>query len=271
MSDKIQLFTIEHKRNDFIEMQFLSFKKHLKDNFEYIVFENASIVGDHKSFEKIKKTCNQYNIKCISIEKDLDLISEFDNSLDSITRKFKVFDINNRYTTASIANAYALQWVQKYFINDNPHHVCGLHSDMFMIKSDSLLEYLKDNDFLYIAQGSSNVEYAWSAFFLIKKTCLHKNTLKWWCGSINNELVDVGGHSYYFLQNKNIIKNHIHFKHYWIDKNCNFDPADYELISIKENSLICFLHYRSGSNWNNRSNEYHNQKTLWLKQQIGIQ
>jgi len=270
MSNKIQLFTIEHKRNDFIEMQFLSFKKNLKDDFEYIVFENASIVGDHESFEKIKKTCNHYNIKCISIEKDLDLVSEFDNNLDSITRKFNVFDINSRYTTASIANAYPLQWVQKYFINDNPHHVCGLHSDMFMIKSDSLLQYLKDNDFLYMAQGSSNAQYAWPAFFLMKNTCPDKNTLNWWCGSINNEPVDVGGYSYYFLQNKNIKAKQIQFKHIQDDDNLNFHPSDYELISFTEFSLLSFLHYRSGSNWNYRSQEYHLNKTKWLKEQIGL-
>ena len=38
----IKIYTYSHNRPDFIEPQFNSIKKHVKDDFEFIVFNNKS-------------------------------------------------------------------------------------------------------------------------------------------------------------------------------------------------------------------------------------
>lgn len=267
--NKIKIFTIEHKREDFIELQYLSFKKFLKDNFEYVVVENASIINDYESQRKINKKCEDLNIECISVKKDQELINEFDHNEDSINRNFKVFS-QSSYHTASVANAYALQWCQKNIINNSEEHICGLHSDVFMIENDSFCSYLSDVDFWYIAQGGEKEQYAWPAFYIIKNKCPNKNEIKWWCGSINRIPVDTGGHSHYFLKDKNLISKQIISSYIPNDKNCDFQPSDYEIISFTESSPKSLLHYRSGSNWNRRSEEYHKNKTEWLRRKMRI-
>ena len=45
----IKIYTYSHNRPDFIEPQFNSIKKHVKDDFEFIVFNNERNGGDGQS------------------------------------------------------------------------------------------------------------------------------------------------------------------------------------------------------------------------------
>ena len=42
----IKIYTYSHNRPDFIEPQYNSIKKHIKDDFEFIVFNNERNGGD---------------------------------------------------------------------------------------------------------------------------------------------------------------------------------------------------------------------------------
>ena len=75
----IKIYTYSHNRPDFIEPQYNSIKKHVKDDFEFIVFNNERNGGDPGSgykperIDEIYDVCKKLNIKCIRVELDPEL------------------------------------------------------------------------------------------------------------------------------------------------------------------------------------------------------
>ena len=75
----IKVYTYSHNRPDLIEPQYDSLKKHIKDDFEYIVFNNERQGGDPGSgydperITEINSVCNRLGIQCIRVELDPDL------------------------------------------------------------------------------------------------------------------------------------------------------------------------------------------------------
>lgn len=61
----MKIITIFDRNEDFIEMQYKSIVKHVKGNYEYIVFNNAKT---QKQAEKIKACCDALKIKSVRIK-----------------------------------------------------------------------------------------------------------------------------------------------------------------------------------------------------------
>ena len=74
---KIKIYTYSHNRPDFIALQYESIKRHLKDDFEYIVFNNERPGGDggydEKKIQIIYDKCEQIGVQCIRVELDKEL------------------------------------------------------------------------------------------------------------------------------------------------------------------------------------------------------
>ena len=70
--NKIKIYTFSHNRPDFIELQYNSIKKHVKDDFEFIVFNNEYPGGDGgfdpNRISEIDTECNRLGIKTIHVE-----------------------------------------------------------------------------------------------------------------------------------------------------------------------------------------------------------
>ncbi|HEY4830992.1 MAG TPA: hypothetical protein VIH61_00300, partial [Waddliaceae bacterium] len=58
----IRILTFHYNQADFIEMQYKTLKKFLKDDFELIVFNDAKTEKNEKWIESV---CDQYQIKCV--------------------------------------------------------------------------------------------------------------------------------------------------------------------------------------------------------------
>jgi len=143
---------------------------------------------------------------------------------------------------------------------------------MFMIDDDNLEEHIENKDFMFIPYNNQHLNFAWNALFLINKNCPDKDQINWWCGMVDGIPVDVGGYTSQYLKKHLDLKiGLIHSQYIQDDPSLDFHPSDYEFIKLTENSNKSILHYRSGSNWNNRTREYHQQKTAWLKNQIGLE
>ena len=266
----INLISIEHESPELIELQYLSFKKNLLEDFKFILVDNAKIVKNTEVSNKFAKLAERIPIKHIRVEVDPDLVNEFDSYPDSKSRGFTVFS-GDRYSTGSIANAYALQWTQKHVISNQSDPTCLMHSDIFMVQPDNLSSYLKDLDLIYYPQGEASVSYAWPFFFMIGSDVKNRESLKWWCGSINGIPVDCGGMSHYFLtENDHLKKSHLALSYVQDDPSLDFHPSDYEIFSILPDSAKSMIHYRSASNWNHRSSNYHLLKMNWLKNLISV-
>lgn len=260
----IHLYTFAHKRPDFIEMQIKSFSKNIEDGFKFTVFNNAVFNQDKLFYNEINKICKNNNIECIDVKVDENLIKRVQSYNDSL-----VFNKNNIYSNANIACAYPLCYAWENFISKNNGLISIIDSDMFIINKINFNNLLKNNNMYFILQGRGHVSYMWNGiFFCNLDTLINPQELDWWAGKVEDQPTDVGGRTYFYLKkygDKLNIK-HLSSLHVKQDPECDFSPVNYEIIGTQENRFI--LHYRGGSNWDNKSKDYHEKKTKFFKKKL---
>ena len=75
----IKIYTYSHNRPDLIKPQYESFKRYIKDDFEFIVFNNERAGSNPFSgyssdrVQEIFDVCNELNIQCIRVDLDPEL------------------------------------------------------------------------------------------------------------------------------------------------------------------------------------------------------
>lgn len=129
--DKLYIVTVFNKHEDFIELQHNSIKKHVKGDYEYIVFNNAS---NEEQAHKINMICNNLNINCIRI---------------SVTYNMDPSNIAGE----------ALNQAFKYLYDKN---IFKIDSDMFFIGDIELVDLCNNYDLFYI---ENQKRFMWSAVF----------------------------------------------------------------------------------------------------------
>ena len=252
----------------FIELQYLTIKKFIDENNEYIIFNDGKNWPDMSNFwdinegrEGIKNKCNELNIKCIDIPND---------------HHKKMYDGGLRHTDS-------LRFVLNYMKNNLDEYLM-LDSDMFLIDKLDLDKYRKSNCVGVLQERSDyNLIYIWPNLFY-----MNMNTIK------NKDLIDLskvnGGdtgsatdkwlksftYNYNDMRTKGIQNSDFYLiKHLcscsWnesmlplnIDKNIlNFLNNDgrnqngYFFAEIYDNTI---LHYRAGSNWTEHHKMIHNK------------
>jgi hypothetical protein len=265
----ITIYTFSHKRPDFLALQLQSFKKNIKDNFEFIVFNNANFDPNKHHYNEINQFCSHNNLTCIDIQKDPEII-DMGQSFENVP----LFNGDGTYSNSCVACAYSLCYAWKHYISTTNHKICIIDSDMFVIHPIDPSDLLEKYQVCFVSQyrtdhvNNREIEYMWNGLVFVNLTTLpNKENINWWCGHIDQCPVDVGGQTYHYLQNHldlNVLR--IRCQHIQDDINVNFHPSNYELLWLDNYPVI--LHYRCGSNWNNKDQHYHNMKTLWLKQKL---
>ena len=172
-----------------------------------------------------------------------------------------------------MAHAYALCWSWNNIISKEKGPIAILDSDVFLIEPIKLTDILYPHHISNILEGRTHhrgraFDDFWPAIVLMDMDRLPApETISWWCGQIEGVPVDVGGQSHhYFHAHPELDIFIIPKRHFWIVDSLDFNPADYEefyLNGLEKSAPV--LHYRSGSNWNNQTKEYHQKKTAWLK------
>lgn len=205
---KVKIYTYSHNRPDFIELQYNTIKRHVKDDFEFIVFNNERDGGDGgfdpNKINQIDEICKKLNIECIRVE----LEPEF-----QYMNNQKMFE-GDRYLNGNIACAYSYTWGWKKFICKNDCLSVIIDSDMFFIKDISFVEMMEGYNFSYIPsyrfnrnyqdendRGEIAFVYPWNGFVMAKTSEMpNPEEMSWGWGYVNNIQVDVGGEVYYYLQ-----------------------------------------------------------------------
>lgn len=131
--DKITIVSIFDKNEDFIKLQYNSILKHVKGDYEYIVFNNAST---EEQSDKIENICNELYIKCIRIH------------------------VSYNQTPSYIAG----NSLNESFKHLSDKIVFKLDSDMFFISDINLFEICNNHDLFYIMTHNT---FMWSAVFSI--------------------------------------------------------------------------------------------------------
>lgn len=267
ITSKILLFTYSYNRPDFIEIQHKTFKKFLLDEYEFIVFNDAT---DQNLYNQINQICTQNNIRCIPIPQE----------------------IHDPIYNPSLRNCAVVNYSLKALGFEHDDIIALFDSDLFLIKEFSIREYLKGFDLAGQDQIRGDIHYLWIGLvFLNMATMPNKNTIDFGCGFIGNTNTDAGGFTHHYIKN-NLTARVRYFDNvvYLTDFTCtecknngqicthNFDfmrkyKFSNPLCSLAFNSRNSiseiylnntFLHYRAGTNWNHETDDYHQRKTQSL-------
>jgi len=269
----------------FIEIQYLTLKKYLKNDFEFIIFNDAKDFPDYTNGgditlkNKIIEKCKELNIKCININNN-----------------------HHRYNlSGSIRHTEALNLIVQYQLA-NPDKYLILDSDMFLIDYLDINKYSNYKSAIVLQKRLNNkINYLWSGLSYFDMEKINNFELLDW--SIT-EYSDSGGLTEKWLKtqlnkreelplteelrwNKEInynTKNIYLIKHLW---SLTWDVTELpenlkkneKLVSFllndprnKNEKYFCeiydkiFLHYRGGCNWLNEGMDFHIKQTNILKE-----
>lgn len=256
-TDKILIITHAFNRPDFIEYQAKTFKKFLRDEYEFMVFNDAK--DDAISYE-IKKICDQLNIVCIDIPQSIQK--------------------NVQWASKRTSNSIEYSLHHTGFNHDGI--VLIIDSDMFLIKPLNIKEFLEDHDLYGNRQCNGEIFYLWNGLLVMNMATLpNKRTMSFCPRPIQGKSLDTGGHLYYYLTKNPSIRlkiygdTHINAlpKDYAALKDLGFDDLTSNfIINSDHDDTHCmqfhadnhFLHYRAGGNWMHKDNEYHAKKSAYL-------
>lgn len=212
---KVKIYTYTHNRPDFIKLQYETIKRHVKDDYEFIVFNNERPGGDggydESKISEIHKICKEIDVECIRVELDPEL-----KYLNGI----KMFE-GDSYLNGNNACAYSFTWGWKNFVAKNDCLSVIIDSDMFFIRDISLNDEMKEYNFAYVPSyryleqyknpenpGKLAFKYPWNGIVFVKPHELNNvEDVSWGCGHVEGIAVDVGGEAYMYLErNKDKIK-----------------------------------------------------------------
>lgn len=260
----IKIFTSTCNRSELIELQLCSFKKHLQDDFELVVFNN-SLLDRRKDaeYDKINAECHRLGLQVIDVERDQELANQ---SLET----YPIFrGEGGVYWGPNSAAQYADNWIWKHIISKETGTICLIHPDVFLIRNIKLSDYSEKYHLSFISQSRPGAgEYMHDAVVLANISKLpYSETINWCAGTINGVAVDGGGQTHYYLKaypNLSLFRIGISYEPY--PGREAYPPPDYETFGFGDNHAM--FHYRSVSNWNNQSEGYHEEKISWLKRML---
>ena len=206
----IKIYTYSHNRPDLIKPQYESIKKHIKDDFQFIVFNNERKGGDPGSgyslerFNEINTVCKDLGIECIRVELDPDL---------QVINGYQQFSGDSFTGNGSHACGYSFSWGWKHYISKNKCLSMIIDSDMFFINDISIIESMKgynlaiNPSYRYDSKyqdennrGSISLKYPWNGIVIADIPNMpNPSELKWGLGVFNGHAADVGGQGYRYL------------------------------------------------------------------------
>ena len=193
---KVKLYTLACNRPDFIEVQYNSIKKHVKDDIEYIVFNNEK--KGNRTYEperekQIYEVCERLGIECIPIE--------FKEEYRVLNGEIAFYE--DAYKNDNCSGAYGHTFAWKEHVSKWDCIGGVIDSDMFFIKDVSLVELMNGYDLGFVPSYRDlyQIKYMWNGFVLANVPNLpNPQELSWGCNKVNGTPVDVGGETYYYLE-----------------------------------------------------------------------
>lgn len=206
----IKIYTYSHNRPDFIEHQYASMKKYVKDEFEFIVFNNERSGSnpdsgyDPNRITEINQVCEKLGIQCIRVELDPEL--QFING-------YPQFYGDSFVNDGSHACGYAFSWGWKNYISKNDCISMIIDSDMFFIREISISKMMEGYNFCYCPhyrssyhyidssrRGDFVLQYPWNGIVIADIPNMpNPDELKWGLGVFNGQPADVGGEGHRYL------------------------------------------------------------------------
>lgn len=256
-AEKILIITHAFNRPDFIAYQAKLFKKFLRDQYRFIVFNDAK---DETLAQAIRNCCQANRIPCIGVPQEIQK--------------------NIEWASKRTANAIEYSLLTWGFSHNGIVFI--IDSDMFLIKPVSLTQLLGDHDLYGEPQSNGEIRYLWNGLLLMNMPMLpNKDTISFCPRPINGTPLDTGGQLHHYLKDNPSIRlktyGDVHIQTMPRDtcslKTMGFDELTCSFISnydpedthgMQFHAEYHFLHYRGGGNWMHKVQEYHKKKTAYL-------
>lgn len=257
---KLLIMTHCFNKPNFIYWQNGCFKKFLKDDYEFIVFNDTP---NTSLFLQTEKICQHLNIRCIPIPQD----------------------IHAGRDEPSVACADTIQYmIQNYGLN-YPGIVVLIDSDMFMIRELSIESFLKDYDVAANLQtriGETMPILYWlpNLIFFDMQKLPDQEQLDFQLGEIDGVRVDTGGFNHFYIQNHPEVSWKHTTLYYSYDEACCIEHSVIDnfkkypkLWSLMNENLydyefyndFSFFHFKAGSNWNKMNPKKYQEKMKLIK------
>jgi hypothetical protein len=273
----IKIYQINDSNPEFIELQLFSFKKHLQEDFEFIIFNNEAFAKVQKKSKEVTDLCRSLSIRIIEPQKDQIIEAAY------VKNREPVFNISGRYTRSDVGFNYALQWAWEKVISKEQGPICFLHSDVFLMEPVKLTDYLQEYTLCFYTRNAEDgtIPQIWEAFFLANMSKMpNPETIVWFPSFVEGQWTDTGGPTYYWL------RDHPDTKRFSIptvvdlfdDLDLDFHPSRYQIFGLPDGKKV--LHYFSGSRWctdwphywnfsKEKSEDYHAKKLAWARKMVG--
>jgi len=251
---KVKIYTFPDKAPYFLPWQAKALKDHLKDDYEFIVINNAS----SESLDRdIKNHCSALAIQCIEAEQ-----KDFSHQVFACSSPIQ-------------------ECIDKYISKDRDCINVIMDSDLFLMRDFSFNELMDGYDIGMLSQsrdlgaGFGLIEYAWNCLLCFNTTMPDVDKFKMWPGTINHAPCDVGGMSYFYflyhpevkirkIPTTSIITNHTEVVELIPERVRHLYKFEWDM-EIIEGS---FLHFRGGSRWDNKPKVFYIEKEQFIQKLV---
>ena len=264
---QVLIFTYAYNRPDFIEIQYQLFKKFLKDDYEFMVINDART---REMEHDINQMGNKLGLRVIRFPQHL-------HDKPYLKRWPK-----ENYHSPAVRNCNVVQFSLNNYGFDHNDIVVSIDSDLFLVKEFSFRNHVKEYDIAATKSGWAG--WLWIGYLVLDmRTLPEKRSFNVNCGQVDDKPVDAGGHTLYYLRNHPTINvkyvSNCHITGPITDKShlnrlgCNECDARFlskvpSGINLEYIHQSTFLHYRGGTNWDQKSSGYHAHKTSLLQQYV---
>lgn len=261
LEGKVLIMTHCFNKPEFITWQYLSFKKFLKDDYEFVVFNDTP---NEELFLETEEICIKLGIRSIVVPQEIHVGRDNPSEACADTIQFMMsnYGIYSRGITVVI------------------------DSDMFLIRDLSIEKYLDDYDvatYRWKLQGKTGIVtyFLPNLMFFNMNTLPHPETIDFGLGEVDGIRVDTAGLTYFYIQNNPSLKWKVTNQAYVLKENPLLDPEIIEHFKsypklwnlLTEHKFdhefyndFSFLHFRAGSNWNKMEEGKLQEKTLFIKE-----
>jgi hypothetical protein len=259
----------------FIEMQHMTLKRFVKDDYKFVVYNDAKYWEDYSNHndtsikKEIIRTCERLNIECINIPNDhhVQKTSAGDRCADACNYILKDQLKNNEK---------ALMLDSDMFIVDDIN-ICNKYSEYEM----AIVPQVREKKLRTSDNNVIDVHYYWNGVaFFDMPWVKNKHLLNWDALGGRCAATDVGGEMYRHIHETPHSKtysiphlmtghwNRTHFPDHLNPVLMNYlenDPKNFDGNYFAEIYDGYIFHYRAGGNWEKLNKEVHQMRTnlLW--------
>jgi hypothetical protein len=283
----IKIFQVNDINPDLLPLQVASFRKYMREDFEFIVLGSEVLSNNPEKAAEVSKVCRSLSIQTLEVPRDPAIEAAWQRGANP--GEFLFHPKTGRFVTGKGGAAfnYMLQWAWERVLTKEPGPVCFIHTDVFLMESIKLTDYLREYSLCCVLHREKNTNhpedklcFMWEALLLAKCPELpNPETTVWFPSRVEGTWLDTGGPTHYYLKaHPEIRLLEIPTSGCFDDPEVDFHPARYQFFHLGDKRIF---HYQSGSKWctdmkgywgfsKEKSDEYHAKKLAWTRNLIGL-